>query len=255
MEIKVGVCAFTKKYYQLVTVVELQRTFYNIPREKTVHRWREEAPSHFEFTFKVFQGLTHPINSPTWRRFRGKLDDAKAKLVGNLQLNDYTIEILNEMVEIARILKSPLVIVQTPSRFKYNDENMSNAIEFFKQFDKLLSKANLDTMIGWEPRGNWLENYGAIKEICNKVPRLIHVTDPFFHDPAIIKRIVYFRLHGKPYLNYKYQYSQKDYRLLRDILGKIISEHEIESIYIMFNNVKMLDNAKEFEKYVKELVK
>jgi len=252
MFIRIGVCGFAKKYYEILSVVELQRTFYNIPMDKTVQRWREEAPENFEFTFKVFQGLTHPSNSPTWRRYRGKLEEEKLRLVGNLQLNEYTEELMQKMVFIAKTLRSPVIVVQTPSRFNYSSENIERALSFFNYFDRLLTKEKVNSFIGWEPRGEWLKNYDSLKEIFSKVPRLIHVTDPFFHEPALLKKIVYFRLHGKPYLNYKYQYGKKDFETLHDMINKIRKMQRIKTIYIMFNNIKMLDNAKEFDEFIKE---
>ena len=71
MIVKVGCCGFPiskNKYYDEFGIVELQTTFYNIPREKTLLKWREEAPEDFEFIVKAFQGITHPMSSPTWRR-------------------------------------------------------------------------------------------------------------------------------------------------------------------------------------------
>ncbi len=252
MSIKVGVCGFTRKYYEILRVVELQRTFYNIPMEKTVKRWRGEAPESFEFTFKVFQGLTHPANSPTWRRYRGELDSNVRNLVGSLQLNDYTRDIMQKMVLIAKILRSPVIVVQTPSRFNYSQENLERAINFFTYLSELLTRENINSFIGWEPRGDWLKNYEALREILSKVPKLIHVTDPFFHKPASLRGIIYFRLHGKPYLNYKYVYRRDDYEELYRVIEEIKSSGNIETIYVMFNNIKMLDNAREFEKFIED---
>ncbi len=252
MMIKVGVCGFAKKYYNLVNVVELQRTFYNIPMKKTVQRWRDEAPENFELTFKVFQGLTHPSSSPTWRKYRGRLDPDKAKFVGNLQLNKFTEEIMLNMVEIAKTLRSPVMVVQTPKRFDYSKENVERAVKFFKRFDELLNKENVNSLIGWEPRGNWLEKSDSIRETCMEIPRLIHVTDPFFNEPAVVKDLVYFRLHGKPHLNYKYRYTKEDYKELYEKIMSVMNRGNVESVYVMFNNIKMLDNAREFEKFIKE---
>ncbi|HIC91498.1 MAG TPA: DUF72 domain-containing protein, partial [Syntrophaceae bacterium] len=71
--IKVGCCGFPKAkgiYYQQFKVVEIQQTFYQIPRVSTVQKWREEAPPDFEFTLKAWQLITHPSQSPTYRRLK-----------------------------------------------------------------------------------------------------------------------------------------------------------------------------------------
>ena len=71
-EPKVGCCGLAgmslSRYAEEFEVVELQSTFYRLPKPKTAKRWRESVRSDFEFTMKVFQGVTHPVSSPTWRR-------------------------------------------------------------------------------------------------------------------------------------------------------------------------------------------
>jgi len=52
--IKAGCCGFAvkggaKTYYKLFDVVELQSTFYRLPKIETAERWRREAPEWFEF--------------------------------------------------------------------------------------------------------------------------------------------------------------------------------------------------------------
>jgi uncharacterized protein YecE (DUF72 family) len=45
--IAVGTCGFCEahsKYYRDFDAIEIQQTFYRILQEKTLRRWREEAP-------------------------------------------------------------------------------------------------------------------------------------------------------------------------------------------------------------------
>lgn len=45
--VKVGVCGFRggmKDYFSQFRLVEVQQTFYKMPRLETVQRWRREAP-------------------------------------------------------------------------------------------------------------------------------------------------------------------------------------------------------------------
>jgi len=54
--VKVGCCGFPygmKKYFEQFNLVEVQKTFYNLPRLETVTSWREKAPETFEFTIKA----------------------------------------------------------------------------------------------------------------------------------------------------------------------------------------------------------
>ncbi len=241
MRIYIGVCAFKKKYYtSKINCVETQRTFYNIPQEKTVKKWRDEAPEGFIFNIKVFQGLTHTANMPTWRRYSKKLSTKEREKVGNLKLNDLTRRWIDIYAKYAKILDANVLVVQTPARFSPTDENVANAHRFFEYFIKVLDEAGAITWIGWEPRGEWLKDTVALKEIIQEHDKLIHVVDPFIHEPIEIKEVVYFRLHGKPYLNYKYEYTSGD---LKQLLNKIHKYKSAERIYVMFNNVYMDKNA------------
>ncbi len=39
--------------------MEVNSSFYKIPREETVRRWSEETTDDFRFTFKLWKGITH----------------------------------------------------------------------------------------------------------------------------------------------------------------------------------------------------
>lgn len=252
MPIYVGVCKFTKKMYSLFQTVEIQRTFYNIPKIETVEKWRLEAPNNFIFSFKVFQGLTHNKSSPTWRRYSGKITEEEMINVGDLKVNEYTMKYIEIMAKFAKILESSVVVVQTPSSFKPTKENISNAELFFDAFTRVLQRENAKAIIGWEPRGTWLKNPDSILQLISDNDHVIHVTDPMYHDPVKLSKTLYFRLHGKPYLNYRYKYTDGDFRLL---IGKIrdFLDQGIKEIYVMFNNVNMINDAKTFQEFLNEL--
>jgi len=55
--IKIGCCGFPvarKKYYEVFSVVEIQQTFYQLPKPETARKWREEALFDFEFAMKTW---------------------------------------------------------------------------------------------------------------------------------------------------------------------------------------------------------
>jgi uncharacterized protein YecE (DUF72 family) len=55
--VKIGCCGFAvgmKDYFRQFKLVEVQQTFYKIPRLETALRWREAAPTDFEFTLKAW---------------------------------------------------------------------------------------------------------------------------------------------------------------------------------------------------------
>ncbi len=46
-------------YATLYSSVEINASFYKVPRPATVDKWRESVPPHFRFTFKVPKAVTH----------------------------------------------------------------------------------------------------------------------------------------------------------------------------------------------------
>jgi uncharacterized protein YecE (DUF72 family) len=80
--LKVGCCGFRSAradYVQLFPVVEVQQTFYQPPQISTLKRWREDAPTDFEFTIKAWQLITHEARSPTYKRLKRELTEKSAK--------------------------------------------------------------------------------------------------------------------------------------------------------------------------------
>ena len=75
-------------YFQTLSAVEVQQTFYQPPRVPTLARWREEAPADFAFAVKAWQLVTHTPSSPTYRRFRRPLTDAERADAGSFRDTD-----------------------------------------------------------------------------------------------------------------------------------------------------------------------
>lgn len=46
-------------YVQHFNTVEINTTFYHLPRPTTLETWLKKVPENFIFSFKVFQGITH----------------------------------------------------------------------------------------------------------------------------------------------------------------------------------------------------
>jgi uncharacterized protein YecE (DUF72 family) len=54
-----GRAGMLRAYAAQFPTVEIDSTFYGIPRESAVRRWAEETPEHFIFAAKVPQRITH----------------------------------------------------------------------------------------------------------------------------------------------------------------------------------------------------
>lgn len=243
--IKVGSCGYgnvkggLKKYATMFNVVELQSTFYNLPKIQTAKKWLETARSvnpNFEFTLKAWQGITHPPDSPTWKRSKMKPD----KEMGSLKPTEKNFSSWEKIVDIAKMLDSRFIIVQTPPSFEPNETNINNMKNFFSS----IKRDNI--IIGWEPRGAWRDRPSEIMKLCNEL-NLVHIVDPFRILPLSELPQVYFRLHGiggKEY-NYSYKYSDADLIKLLDIVKDQVSKNKSE-IYVMFNNFEMINDAQRF---------
>ena len=97
---------YLKYYSSLYKTVEIDSTFYNIPDEKTITKWRDSTPSGFLFCPKMFQRITHEM-----------------KLIGSEKL-------VNKFVESMALLKDKLgiILIQMPPSLKFRDKKV--IIEF-----------------------------------------------------------------------------------------------------------------------------
>jgi uncharacterized protein YecE (DUF72 family) len=240
MKIEIGCCGFPvsrEKYYKNFDVVEIQQTFYQPPREKTVQRWREEAPADFEFTLKAWQLITHPPSSPTYRRLKQDIPESKKKNYGFFKPTDEVFLAWERTEKTAQILDAKIIVFQSPASFQPTLGNKKNLEKFFKTVERR------EHLFVWEPRGKWERK--DIASLCGKL-NLIPCVDPFkLEIPPKAKKkpfsgeMGYFRLHGKT--GYRYKYTESDLKELK-ALGK-----DFDIVYFMFNNVYMLEDALTFK--------
>ncbi len=198
--------------------VEVNSTFYKLPRPGTAARWRELADAvnpSFVFTVKAYQGLTHKARfrgEEAWEAFRGT-------------------------VGIAEALRAEIVLLQTPPSFGPSEGNVSALREFLGEVERD------GLMLVWEPRGRWERERGLVEEIVRE-HGLVHCTDPFKEPPVITGDIAYLRLHGAPpgERMYRYTYTDADLRWLAGFLREL----PVEEVYLFFNNDTMYRDALRF---------
>ena len=235
-----GYCLARSRYYTTYNAVELQETFYDIPDPRRLKKYRDEAPQGFIFALKAWQAITHPLDSPTWRRARYVPDKSLANRYGFLRPTKEVFDAWEKVVEAVKILDARVVVIQTPPSFSYTEENYRNAVEFFSAID------TDRFVIGWEPRGSWLQNLDRVTEIVSRFRGVIHVVDPLRMLPVVKKSTAYFRLHGlgKGEVNYRYRYTDEDLIKLCSIAKDL--KQSTDELYIMFNNVYMAQDASRF---------
>ena len=231
--VKVGCCGFAvarERYYENFEVLEIQKTFYQFPRLKTVLKWREEAPKGFEFTLKAPQLITHLPSSPTYRKLGYSIPEKEKANYGFFKPTDAVFEAWKKTLEIAQLLEAKIVIFQMPPSFQPTVENKRNMKKFFKKIKRQ------GLRLVWEPRVKWEGK--DIKSLCSELG-LIHCVDPFKAE-AIPGEFAYFRLHGMS--GYRYRYTDRDLRKLK------VRCKEKKEIYCMFNNIYMFEDASRFKK-------
>ena len=235
-----GYCMSRGKYYTVFRTVELQETFYELPTVERMKRLRTESPEGFVFNMKAYQGITHDLDSPTWRRSRRKPDESLRGRIGSLRPTKENLELWEKVVEGARALGARVVVVQTPPSFGYTEENYRNAMDFFS------ATVSGEFVVGWEPRGSWLDNPAKVGDIVGSYGNLVHVVDPFKARPAVIKYVTYFRLHGigRGEVNYSYRYTDRDLEALCGVVGDVAKASR--EVYVLFNNVSMAMDAQRF---------
>lgn len=225
-----------KAFSKIFKLVEVQSTFYRLPRIETAERWRETLPEDFEFTLKAFQGITHPKSSPTWRRSGVKLPDSDE--VGNMILSRFTEDSWDKTMEIASKLNSKFVVVQLPPSFGFGDLNLQRLKTFFESVETLC------TPVVEFRHSSWISEFGRIAAILNDLDVFI-VIDPL-KDIFMDQRKNYLRMHGMDgFTNYKHKYSDEELMKLERLTRGL-------DAYILFNNVYMKEDALRFIELVRK---
>jgi len=235
--IKVGCCGFPVRretYYKDFEVMEVQQTFYQLPRVDTGRKWKEGAPPNFEFTMKAWQLITHPLSSPTYRRLRMTIPEEKKKNYGFFKSTEEVWEAWSKTLEFAQALGVQKIVFQSPASFFPSNESVKNLKQFFKKL-----KTHSVTFI-WEPRGKWERE--VVERLCIELD-ITPCLDPF-EEKSVRGELLYTRLHGRK--GYRDTYSEAE---MKELIkkGKGYSQ-----AYLMFNNVSMYEDALHFKKLLEE---
>jgi len=234
--IKTGCCGFAvgrRKYFETFPVVEIQQTFYQPPKPETAKRWREEAPSGFEFTLKAWQLITHEARSPTYRRLKTPLSEKEKRQVGAFRWTDVVRRAWDATFEIARSLDAEKVLFQCPASFKPTPENKDRMRQFFSTISRR------GKVCIWEPRGEWQQE--EVAGLCREL-RLVHCVDPFQAE-TVTRGLRYYRLHGIG--GYRHEYTHEE-------LGELCQRRaRAGASYFLFNNVSMFRDAVRFQALLK----
>ena len=226
-------CGFTiaaATYYRQFPVLEVQQTFYDPPPPSTLQRWRDAAPSAFEFTMKAWQVITHFGTSNTYRRLRSHFPDHARAEAGGFRLNDTVFAAWLTTLDCAEILRATAILFQCPASFRATDEN----IEAMRLFFATIPRPH-GTKFIWEPRGPWPDD--VVIEVCRDCD-LVHAVDPFIR-PSLTPEVLYWRLHGNA--SHYARYTDEELHQIRAWLPT-----DDRDAYVMFNNVPRVKDVQRF---------
>ncbi len=206
-------------YAKSFDTVEINNTFYRLPKQKSVQRWYQLAPKGFVYTVKANRYITHI------KRLKG------------------VSEPLERFFEMAGLLKEKLgpVLYQLPP-------SLHKDLDLLKGFISLLPKQGLSVFEfrhkSWydEDTFKLLDKSGAA--FC------IHDLAGLETPRVITADLIYIRFHG-PTGRYAGNYTKKALQSWTDW----IKEHkkEVRSVYAYFNNdynAYAVDNAKTLKEQV-----
>lgn len=235
-------------YADAYSLLELNRTFYSLPMEKTAARWRSETGESLQISVKAWQAITHPTDSPTWRKRKGKLSEKQLEEFGNLGWNDSVRDAWEKTLTTAQAVEARTILIQTPAKFGCTEENETRVRDFFSRAAESLETSEKSGVqensirLAWEPRGDWLEHPDFLASIFEEYG-LIHAHDVLRRGPLSNTGPAYVRLHGlgRREFDYRYNYSEQELRRLADELEWL--EEGYGEVFCLFNNENMYENA------------
>ena len=203
-------------YSRAFNFVEVNSTFYEIPKMKMVEYWRKRVPEDFEFSVRCNKMLTHELM---------------------FESVPEAFRILDTMVRICEILKAEILHFQTPPSFTYNKINGKKVKDFFKS-----TKLN-NLRIALEIRSPILLDPSFVKTIQDL--NIIHCVDLLKGiKPAFQSDILYTRLFGKGHHNI---YQPLDIELKQ--IDKAASKEGIKKAVITMHSNRMFKDAARFKIY------
>jgi uncharacterized protein YecE (DUF72 family) len=174
-----------------------------------VESWRSRVPPDFEFSVRLNRAVTHKF----------KLESCEEAF----EIFDYTHHICN-------ILRSEIIVLQTPESIEFNEEKIKSIKSFFRSL-------NLKGLrVAWELRGKSRVPEALLTFMQDQ--NIIHCVDISKEEPFYESDQLYTRLFGKGKNNI-YQFTDAE---LQEIDRRIRSRN-YDQVRISFHNVRMYKDA------------
>jgi uncharacterized protein YecE (DUF72 family) len=212
-----------KAYSDLFKAVEINTSFYRIPKREMFARWADSVPDDFMFSVKLYNGFTH-----------------RARLaIPNLEL-------LTRFVENMYALGNKLgpLLVQLPPSLPFDE---SIAAIFF-----VALRERYDGDVVCEPRHkSWFTS--DVNQFLAEHRVALVAADPWIveeiKEPGGWKDVIYYRLHGSP--TSETPYSKK---YIRELGSKLLLADKSTRVWCIFDMeaVAARPNALEMVKYLEK---
>lgn len=190
-------------YAQRFNTVEINNSFYRLPRSETLQRWRDSTPKGFVFAFKASRYITH----------MKKLKDPQ--------------ESLNKMLDAAQYLSPKLgpILFQLPPRWRVNPRRLSD----------LLATLPQELVYAFEFRDpSWYhdEIYTILRE--HGAAFCMYHLEGHLSPKEVTADFIYIRLHGPSRQAYQGEY---DAQTLSGWAGALSSwQRQGKAVYCYFDN-------------------
>ncbi len=212
-------------YSSLFNTLEINSSFYKIPLPTTFTKWATEVSDNFNFTVKLWRGITHA------KRLESLLTDIDAFMNAANCLGD----------------KAGCLLIQFPA---------SITGKFFKQVEAILDRVNKLNIKGqWQlavefRHESWHQEQTYKMLDAHKASQVIHdmpnSKTPIDYEP---KQLAYFRFHG-PTGKYNGSYSDEFIQHYAEQIKRLSAQGK--DIYVYFNNTigGALQNAQALQQLI-----
>ena len=216
-------------FSQQFKTVEVNYSFYHLPRSKTYQNWYKQTPKDFLFSVKASRFITHIKRlknvSDSWEKFFNNALYLKEKL--------------------------GLVLFQFPSSFRATDENITRLEGFLNVITadfKELSHTSPRYSFEFRDR-SWITN--RIYTLFRKYNIAWVIADsPFYPKSEVVTAdFVYLRMHGSKIM-FSSSYTKEELIILAEKIKEWLKNGL--DVYCYFNNDAMgyaVENAKELIKF------
>ncbi len=206
-------------YARAFRFVEVNSTFYRLPRMSDVARWRRTVPPSFTFSVKAPRQITHN---------GGRIDKSESR------------ENLARTAAICTRLKAPWLVLEFPAWREFDDSSC-------KELTDLLSSVETNATFCIEAR---VYREAELLPKLNSTLRdlgAVDVVDPLIQEPRVPSDKAYLRVFGKGDHNV---YQPTDEEL--DDVDERLTRGEFKSMIFTFHGVRMYKDAARFSAFKKK---